>query len=48
MDFVLRRTQLASEHQYKEACRQPKATKVGLYVEWVWLDQLECQMMTAN
>ena len=28
VDFVMRRTQIASEHSFKEACRQPKAAKV--------------------
>ncbi len=29
VDFIVRRTQLASDHVYKESCRQPKATKVS-------------------
>ena len=27
-EFILRRTQLADAQAYKEACKQPKATKV--------------------
>ncbi len=33
LDLVMRRTHLASGHLYKQACRQPKATKVrGRYM----------------
>ena len=29
IDFLVRRTRLASDDLYKEACRQPKASKVN-------------------
>lgn len=35
IDFVVRRTSLASEDLYKEACKQPKAAKV-IFISFGW------------